>query len=736
MSKDSTLASFIRDYTAGKPLQAFQDILSRSYEELEKEGSSPFMLSWVDAMCFSSHLNACVATRHLLSQKDLDPSFTKKLEHDLFRLRVHLQLAGYTIDTAPNSPISNIKSLIAYHARAEVDGLMDEDASFLDEQIGHKLFACFHALKENRFLSDQEIDLAIESRPEEEQPLYRAQILAAQNWNALQDTKPELVSHLIEMVPDFSLPYIPIPAPSISKGPALYVFSDLFEMVRHLDPSLLDPKSVLLIQNLHPKAQLEAQGSFEGLPIVGTDDEDLIKHQQWDDLYYVGKMRARQKRAERLGKKRYLALHQAEEELAWYDPHKTPPSEGIQNRVSKVDLLSPVLDSLNPTYPVRAPSSPRLRLAHIVPQVVRGGHAPTRLLKMLIGGHDRSKFDLAVLSTERLLFRPSEYPYSYFVSTHSAERGGEILKDFENSGVQVFVEDGSLGYIDTAKRLVDSLNTLKVDIAVFHGPDVINVAASRMTDVPFKVCFEHGTLPSTPGFDLVISSQEESVELHGERLKQMGSKLIAMPFVIDVRASWDKKPPTPADFELPEDALIMTTVSNHLYHRLSDEMCWAIREILLRCPKAYYAPIGHIPDEKALREKFPDVGNRVVFLGSRNNPSQCARAMHLFLNEFPFGSCLGMLDAMAAGCPVVSMYDPKGPPQARYGGSYFGIDRTIQSLNPQDYVDLAVKLLEDQEMYNEWSQEAVRCYDAKTDTAAYIRRFESELERLTHQEIS
>ena len=160
-------------------------------------------------------------------------------------------------------------------------------------------------------------------------------------------------------------------------------------------------------------------------------------------------------------------------------------------------------------------------------------------------------------------------------------------------------------------------------------------------------------------------------------------------------------------------------------------MCSAIGEILKRCPKAYYAPIGEVqnPDRIRLLLEPYHVNDRVLFLGVQADPSQYARSMHLYLNEFPFGSGLAMLEAMAAGCPVVSMYDPAGPPQATYGGAYFGFDRVIKTGNRQDYIDLTCRLLQDPVFYQKWSEHALNQYEKHADVKTYVQSFENILLR-------
>jgi predicted O-linked N-acetylglucosamine transferase (SPINDLY family) len=172
----------------------------------------------------------------------------------------------------------------------------------------------------------------------------------------------------------------------------------------------------------------------------------------------------------------------------------------------------------------------------------------------------------------------------------------------------------------------------------------------------------------------------------------------------------------------------MTTISNLLGVRLGSEMCRAIGAILQLVPKAFYAPIGKVSDEdkKRLLKTFEDLGvaDRVKFLGPHINPSQIARCMKLYLNEFPFGSCFGMLDAMASGCVVVSMHDPNGPAQARYGAEFMGSDRVIAAGHDKDYIALAVSLLTDPNLYQEWSDHTLKQYALHADEVQYVKKFE------------
>lgn len=206
----------------------------------------------------------------------------------------------------------------------------------------------------------------------------------------------------------------------------------------------------------------------------------------------------------------------------------------------------------------------------------------------------------------------------------------------------------------------------------------------------------------------------------------MGIKFVTLPFVVDSRMGWGENPYPYEKLGVPPGSFLMTTISNHLESRLTRQMCHAISKILQRCPHAYYTPMGPIKDASRQMDIFLKYGvqDRVRFLGHCDEPSQYARSMHLYLNEFPFGSGLGILDAMASECPVVSMYDPEGPPQGRYGGIYFGLEKAVQPGDTDGYVKLACQLYEEEAMYKAWAEHAKMQYEKHTDVESYMQKFE------------
>lgn len=525
----------------------------------------------------------------------------------------------------------------------------------------------------------------------------------------------------------------------------------------HAPEVLGNMRSVIYIMELYPQEQLTAQNiaclkradlkAYHLIPdlfmekhspliiqailqCIHQPEEDLTKETPiYNQLYHLAKRLLFNKEALRYGKVRAIA-HSIQANLKeWYDPHKGLPAHSLEFP-PQVDYFSEILTEASAKRKARQKRvKDTLKIAHVASQLVDGGHAPSRLIRNMLMLCDRTRFEPSLFLTEVKEIYPQEYPVRSHFSPSSKERGVQSIQLLEDLDIQVFIAEKRASYQETAEKLSDQIDMHDFDLVVFHGPDEMNCLIASLINCPVRVLFEHGTLPKYDCFEGVILSSYEASQIHQNSVVES----IALPFSIDVRKEWIERPYTRKKLGVPDNAFIMTTISNHLKTRLSTEMCHAIGEILKANPHAWYLPMGPIPDEAKFRCIFERYGvnQRIKFLGSVDNPSQYARSMNLYLNEFPFGSGLGILDAMAAGCPVISMYDNQGPPQSRYGGAYFGIDRMVKSGKTEDYVLLANKLIQDQKSYQEWSKHALEQYEKHVDEKAYMKAFERFLEKIS-----
>ena len=750
--------AFFEKLERGDFAQAIALILPRpdsSYDQLfSNEPAFHYLINYIDAALFEDKLWAEVANRCLLSFFKRDPTLQERYP----RAFIHLQRDTY---------------LLEFAAKRESKG----------PEISNS-WVFFHLLvaeREQKLLSEEKKKAFLQEVEPFAKDFLEREIALSQGWAAFQKMKPEVAALCSEGIPWYPLRYFQTPISftvsssqvpllfleplecdfsflaQLKNRPALFAFettASFLQMLQFPDvvEALGEPDHLIYILDLYPNAQFAVQtarstlkGSFapfllykkkqiepvfsllvEAISACAAQPEESFHRDtetgNW--LYQIAKRYIFSTRQARLGVSRAPALLESVSMEKWSDPHKEQPSPEKPLGPAPQDFMALRLNQLaEQAYP-----KPRkVRLVHIVPQVIDGGHAPSRLLENLIVHHDRSRFELFLISSERMQFRFFDYPFNMYVSRPSEERAEQRLALFRSLGVNVQILFDPT-YERTARSIAEFLHQSRADIAVFHGPDVINYMAAQLTEAPLRVLFEHGTPPTYPGFDLAILSSMGAVEIYRDPLAKIGTQAVGLPFHLDVRGQWEEAPYPKDKLGLPPDSLLMTTISNHLESRLGHEMCLAIAEILTAVPNAYYVPIGRISEEGEWRfKKFftaYGVGERVKFLGSVARPSQYARSMLLYLNEFPFGSCLSMLDAMASGVPLVTMYDLHGPPQARYGGEFMGLDHAIASCKKEEYVALACKLLTDPLVYREWSEYTKNQYEKHADVPSYVSSFE------------
>jgi len=643
--------------------------------------------------------------------------------------------------------------------------------------------------RESILLNASEISEIVAQTPEVYRSLVTFQLNMTKNWHILKQKKPDFIKSL-SLNYSNAHPWYPVqytlPLPSCEKTgeipviffepikedlspflnhlkgvAAIYVFTtsaQFFHLLSHpvvLD-SLLDEQHLIYILELYPLQQFCSQkfGLFKNKPLkpvfffasqaLKTYEtvflealHDVLNHSLetvsgdtpvGNRLYAISKRMFFFNRVNRLGEARIPALYDYKTAEDWFDSHKGLPPRGKELGPAPDEALQPILAVLAKTCTKRVyTQKKKIRLAHVVPQLVDGGHAPTRVVSNLVEHRNKRLFDVLVICTEFSQPHSMEYPYKEFVSETSEVRGKETIEKMQQSGVTVIRKGEASPYLEEGKDLADLLDKEAVDVVAFHGPNLVNLIATQMTTAPLRILFDHGSQSPFAGFDLALVSTPDGEILYQEHYAKKNTRVKALSFAVNSHEQWEEKPYLKSDLGLPDDALALTTISTKLDARLTDEMLHTIAKILKKVPQAWYAPIGVLYDAERIKRIFAQYGvsGKLCVLGPRIDPSQVARSLSLYLNEFPFGSCLGMLDAMATGCPVVSMYDANGPQQARYGGYFMGMDKVITSGNADDYMKLACDLLTNPEHYQEWSRCAKEQYKRFSNMSEWTSAFEA-----------
>lgn len=449
-------------------------------------------------------------------------------------------------------------------------------------------------------------------------------------------------------------------------------------------------------------------------------------------LYTFSSQWTNYKRSLRLGESRCLAFYEKTLHTRWSDaynkqiissPHRLP----INMNFTPKDFVA---ERLQRDQQQRKPrildSGKKLRVVHMIPFLGDYGVAPATLLHNLLEHTNRSIFDPSVICTDAYIKLTDNYPAKEGWSNSSQKEAPKTIDWMKSHNIDFWISQPALSIETQAVGTIKKLEEWGADIAVFHIPDVVNSTIAASTNTPLRVFMDYGTQPEYPGYDCAILNCEQSANSYGKELQKMNTDVYWLNYALNARKTWQEYARSKEGLGFPSDAFIMTTVSSSLDYRLNDEMCRTIGEILRRCPHAWYAVIGGTRREREIRTLLLPykVNERVKFMDFQINPGQMIRTFHLYLNEFPIGGCLALIEAMASSLPIVSMYKPNGPQAAQCGGIYYGLDRVIQLQNIEEYINLACNLATNKKMYAEWSEHAKQQYLKHSDEKEYVKKFE------------
>lgn len=709
----ATIQKFISLYEKREPIQALCYLFSTpnlSYDEIQETSFDFALLNYADALCFGTSL-AIEQTSTYLRQvnKEFD-ALQKELEWDETQ---------YIIEKSPTLPRGwkdQKEAMIYWPYALEKKGVVLPPDQL--QLVIQKLPVYWHENFKQQLYFSQNIITFSTQKPKRYQELLNQshglfRPIYPIHFGPLEFEKPSEQSIPAFFLDPHNIDWRSLFAPYQDK-PALFLFWDpaiLQQCLQFPDvlDALLDPKHEMLILNHFPPNDFPAWINEPMEPCLITRNprvheaaENIIKEirglpKSADSLYQRGLDLHFASHFDRLGTSRYFCQLKQFQNLARLDPH-------LNGKQASIDLMPSILDDREQMQK-RKMKSKKPKLCHVVAQLVDKGDIPSAIVRTILKKLTRNKYELLVYVSEYFVNRPMDYPVSDISSVQSQVRAPQLLEDLSSLDVKVTVDDAQISLQDTAERLASWLKKEEVDIAIFHGTNPMHLLAARLSDVPLKVYYGHGDIPPPSLFDAYILSNENTQQQLGDYPS------IILPFPIAPEETWGEELSNLSEFNLPKNAQIMTTISNHLENQISDEMIKAIAEICKQCPDAYYIPIGAISDPDQLLERFirEGIGDRLRIAGHVLAPSQLARSMHLYLNTFPFGGGDAIQDAMAAGCPVVTMYDEEGPGDV------------------QEYVNLAVRLLQDKEMYAEWSEIAKEMYRKHGKITEYMKQFEDAL---------
>jgi glycosyltransferase involved in cell wall biosynthesis len=363
------------------------------------------------------------------------------------------------------------------------------------------------------------------------------------------------------------------------------------------------------------------------------------------------------------------------------------------------------------------------RVAHIVPQYIEGvNHAPSQLLNSLLKYSPSYKHH--IFTSEYFMLRSTEYPYDrffqniYISAPHSEQRSHKKQNFLHKYNISLIQNSGTHSYKKTARDISIQLSEMEIDYAIFHEDNPIHLLIAQECDVPVKIYMEHGTVPIVDFFDAMILNHPNEIPYYSFS----NTKLFANINQVDVSKRWLKTLTPKTQWGIPEEAVVLCTVSNRL-GRLSFTMIQLVIQLLKKHPEVYYLTIGNdFPVQ--FFSKDPEIMKRIINLGPQEYAPHFIRSADIYLNDFPIGGGLTIIEAMAAGLPIVSFYNENGLPPSRHVGHYFGKENCIFYGDTQGYLELASKLISCKKMRTDWKKKSLNAYQKMNSPQKYGKNLE------------
>jgi glycosyltransferase involved in cell wall biosynthesis len=301
-------------------------------------------------------------------------------------------------------------------------------------------------------------------------------------------------------------------------------------------------------------------------------------------------------------------------------------------------------------------ASPRIGL--MVPNVVDDTVANTKTLLHLVRHMDKTRCNINVYVTENLSHRESPlFPYGCREGT-SEHRGSTSLKAIRDCGASVHIAGRHGSFSQSALSLAQRIACDQLDVLIVQSGLAcpIDWLATRLAPIPVKMTIHNGTSLYMPGMDVNFYDNPFNLDRESGSWDPSFGQRVVLAQGTDIE--WIRAQPAlpRSRFGIPQEALVVGTLSNHLDERLSKGYMELIADVLEIERDAWFVAFGN-GRMSAAADYFASrgVSGRVRFGGGQINAGSALKILDIYANEFPVGGSQSVVEAMACGIPVVAL---------------------------------------------------------------------------------
>ena len=306
-----------------------------------------------------------------------------------------------------------------------------------------------------------------------------------------------------------------------------------------------------------------------------------------------------------------------------------------------------------------AAKNARPRVAHVV-SMLRDGGGHTSFYLGFLGAHDRSAFDVKGYVLDDIV----ENMAAHEEAKTSSNMAPDTLKKCGNVPIEFFPAEATR--LKKVKLLLEKIAADRIDLVVVHGIpwDVISIVAARLNRQT-KFVYLHvadGAFNLGPDmFDLHVDFFRETKLDCARHVNP--SRHVLIPGLCDplTRDAAEAAPYRKEELGFrADDVLIGTFGALHKVIRpITPVFLHMMKQLLERDPRFHYILIGTRPgamnvEEVLVRFLGAETARRVHVYQPREDFLRVMKTLDLYINGFPVsGGCI-VLEAMAAGIPMLA----------------------------------------------------------------------------------
>ena len=272
---------------------------------------------------------------------------------------------------------------------------------------------------------------------------------------------------------------------------------------------------------------------------------------------------------------------------------------------------------------------------------------------------DRDRYELRIYSTEALSMRRMSCFPNYFSGSGSLPSGQAIVDEMEANGAPVWISPTEQLALPAAVSLSQKIAEDRVDVLIVQSGLTMPLdwLTTRIAPVPVKLHIHIGVSNYLPGLDYTLFDNSANLEREAVQwpagtgvpaLLRRGTDIVAL----DAVPRGDR-----ADVGVPDDAVVIGSLSGNFATRFSDEYARVLIDVLQRCPDVWLMPVGSAELPPRVRTLFEEAGvaERVRHIPETDSPARELRMMDIYASEFPHGGSQAVVEALVCGLPVVAM---------------------------------------------------------------------------------